>query len=394
MKKKCKICNEKFLDFINLGKHPCADTFLKNQKLSKNLKKVSLKVGFCKCSHLTAIFPIPQKERYQRYDYSYTSDNSPVSRSHFKEIAKNICKKYNLNNDSLVIEAGSNDGTFLKEITNYSKSKIFGIDPSRNINILANKKNIPTLTDFFNFKTSEKIKKKIGKADIFYGANVFNHVGDNLDFLDGVYNTLKDDGKLILEVPDLNSLIQKVGFDTIYHEHRHYYSEKSLEKILKIKNFNIIKIEKINYMAGSIRVYAHKTINKKKKIKLSKVNLREFLVFKKKIKLVIKLMKKFVINNINKKVKVYGIGAATKGNTLLNCCNFNEKKIISILEKSKYKIGKFTPGSGIKIIDEKGHYYKSAYVILPWNITRHLKKKFEKNKKTKYISIQEIIKKI
>jgi len=192
VKKKCKICNEKFLDFINLGKHPCADTFLKNKKLSKNLNKVSLKVGFCKCSHLTAIFPVPQKERYQRYDYSYTSDNSPVSRSHFKQIAKNICKKYNLNNDSLVIEAGSNDGTFLKEITNYSKSKILGIDPSHNINILANKKNIPTLTDFFNFKTSEKIKKNIGRADIFYGANVFNHVDDNLDFLDGAYNILKE----------------------------------------------------------------------------------------------------------------------------------------------------------------------------------------------------------
>ena len=61
---------------------------------------------------------------------------------------------------------------------------------------------------------------------------------------------LSDYGTLILEVPDLKSLIKKVGFDTIYHEHRHYYSEKSINKILSKKGFKIFRIEKINYMAG------------------------------------------------------------------------------------------------------------------------------------------------
>ena len=75
---------------------------------------------------------------------------------------------------------------------------------------------------------------KYGKCDVIYGANVFNHVDDNIDFLNGASLLLKK-GILILEVPDLKSLIEKVGFDTIYHEHRHYYSEKSLNKILKLK---------------------------------------------------------------------------------------------------------------------------------------------------------------
>ena len=103
---------------------------------------------------------------------------------------------------------------------------------------------------------------------------------------------------------------------------------------------------------------------------------------------------KFVRDNRNKNINIYGIGAATKGNTLLNCCKLNSNKIVSILEKSNLKINKYTPGSGIKIIDEKNHVYKNAYIILPWNITKHLKRKFVKYKKTTYISIQEIVKKL
>jgi len=77
VKKSCKICGKKFNLKLNLGKHPCADTFLKKKQNAKNLRKISLAVGYCECSHLTALYPVPQKERYQKYDYSYTSDNSP-----------------------------------------------------------------------------------------------------------------------------------------------------------------------------------------------------------------------------------------------------------------------------------------------------------------------------
>ena len=97
---------------------------------------------------------------------------------------------------------------------------------------------------------------------------------------------------LILEVPDLNSLINKVGFDTIYHEHRHYYSQRSIYKVLARESFEIIKIDNIKYMAGSIRVYAKKTKNNSKSSinykKLSYINLSQFKRFKISILLLMK----------------------------------------------------------------------------------------------------------
>ena len=134
---------------------------------------------------MSAIYPITGYQRYEKYDYSYTSDNSIVSRTHFKKIANFICRKFKINKHNFIIEAGSNDGTFLSEVKNKSKAKVLGIDPAKNISKLAKKKGIETITNYFNYNTSKKILKKNGKADIIYGANVFNHVDDIQDFLLG-----------------------------------------------------------------------------------------------------------------------------------------------------------------------------------------------------------------
>ena len=104
------------------------------------------------------------------------------------------------------------------------------------------------------------------------------------------------------------------------------------------------------------------------------VSFSEFQKFKKKVYLTIQKIKDFVRKN----QPIVGIGAATKGNTLLNCCNFNDNDIKYILDRSKYKINKYTPGSGIKILKEKKSLGNYSALILPWNITRYLikKKKF------------------
>jgi len=396
MKKKtrCTICNKSFDKIIDLGKHPCADTFLSSKKEAEKLPKFPLQVGFCKCSHLTAIYNVSGYQRYQKYKYSYTSNNSPVSRSHFKNLAKKIAKKIKLNSNSFVVEAGSNDGTFLYEINKFSNTKVLGIDPSKNMAKLAKQKGVRTINDFFDLKLTKNLKKKYPKIDFFYGANVFNHVDNPINFLKAIKNLIKPNGLIILEVPDLNSLIKKIGFDTIYHEHRNYFSEKSIYKIFRKEKINIFKIEKIKYMAGSLRIFANlKRSNIKPRFK-NQINLSNIVKFEKNIKTVKERIIEFISRMKIQKKDVAAVGAATKGNTLLNYCDLSSKEIKFILENSKYKINKYTPGSCIKIVDEKLHKNYQALLILPWNITNHLLKKFVKNSKKPYVSIQKIVKKI
>ena len=103
MLKKCRICDKPFKSFLSLGNQPCADTFLKSKKKSINLRRFPLIVGYCKCSHLSSIYPISGFLRYEKYDYSYTSDNSIVSRTHFKKIAHTICNMFKLDKNSFLI---------------------------------------------------------------------------------------------------------------------------------------------------------------------------------------------------------------------------------------------------------------------------------------------------
>ncbi|OUU27717.1 MAG: hypothetical protein CBB97_05640, partial [Candidatus Endolissoclinum sp. TMED37] len=93
----------------------------------------------------------------------------------------------------------------------------------------------------------------------------------------------------------------------------------------------------------------HQKIKLKKKMKLKKISLKQFNLFKKNVHNIISKIKDFVEKN----QPVVGIGAATKGNTLLNCCELTDKHIRFIYDRSIHKINKFTPGSGIKIVKEK-----------------------------------------
>ena len=53
---------------------------------------------------------------------------------------------------------------------------------------------------------------------------------------------------------------------------------------------------------------------------------------------------------LNSKKKIIGYGASTKGNIVLNHANVNNLQIKEICDGSSKKIGKYTPGSNIKLL--------------------------------------------
>lgn len=393
MKKVCNICGNNFVKKFNLGNHPCADSFYNTQSEAIKAKKKPLIIGYCSCHHASAITNISSFDRYKKYDYSYTSGNSPVAISHFKRIATIIKKKFLTNKNFKLLEVASNDGTFLKNFINSKKIKVVGIDPSKYICKIAKKKIKDIINDFFNLKSAAKIKKKYGSFDLIYAANVFNHIDNPYIFLKNCKSILKKNGILIIEIPDLDQLLKKVSFDTIYHEHRNYYSKRSVIKVFKKINIKIMKFEELEYMSGSLRIYAiNQNFSAITYNKFPNFDLRLFNKFIIKSKLIKKKLKKFVYTYKREKKIIAGIGAATKGNTLINYCNFNFNHIDYILDKSPHKINKFTPSSAIPIVSESKTLRIDALIFLPWNINNFLKKKFLNKLKVDYISLSDIVK--
>ena len=88
-------------------------------------------------------------------------------------------------------------------------------------------------------------------------------------------------------------------------------------------------------------------------------------------------MNKFISNLIKNKKKVYLYGASTKGNTLLQYYNLTSKKIPFAAERSPEKWGKYTVGTGIKIISEAEarKLNPDYFLVTPWGFINEFKKR-------------------
>jgi 2-polyprenyl-3-methyl-5-hydroxy-6-metoxy-1,4-benzoquinol methylase len=380
---------------IDLGRHPLADSFLKrNQFKLEKKEKLECFINI-KTKKIFLKSKFPANYRYNNVDYSYTSSNSRLSREHWENFRNNVEKKYKIKNKK-ILEIGSNDGYLLSKFQ--KNNDVLGIDSSATMVKIAKNKNVPSIKKIFNKKTSVKIKKKYGKFDIIIANHVLNHADDDLSFLAGCINLLDENSILIIEVPYWGYQVKNSFFDQIYHEHRNYFTISYFDYLQKKLNLKIIDLEMNNYHGKSIRIFMCK---KKSNYKLSK-KLEKLLLKESKLKLYnintyrtftkkIETYKKEILNKIRKisdGSTIVAIGASAKGNTFLNFMDLNSKVISAVTDSSPHKIGKYTPGSHIKIFEDS--FFKNRKkiyaIILSWNFSKMLKKNvLAYNKNIKFI---------
>ena len=395
----CIVCgNKKLNKVIELGFHPIADTFLKASQIDKPQKLYPLNCLLCqKCGHLQNEYIVPPQERYMENEYSYTASNSKISQEHWQEYCNTVSKNIGLKPNDHVIEFGSNDGLLLSYFRKIGVSTT-GIDPSPNMAALAKKRGINTIIAFLGKTSLKTATQKHGKAKLICGNNVFNHIENPNDVLGHAVKALQKDGFFVFESPYHKDVIEKHLFDTIYHEHISYFSVRSVDLLFRNHGLFITNIEHNLYHGGCIRVYASKNesaYNKKlvnEYIKaenasklFSPATYASFMAKIEKDKFDV-LSKLYALKKNSKKIAA--IGAATKGNTLINYYKLDRNTLQFITDSSKHKIGKYTPGACLPIVhDDKLASEKiDVGLIISWNIGKYLAEKINKiNKKIKLI---------
>jgi hypothetical protein len=383
----CALCGGPDLKpIIDLGYHPCADTFIPESKLPPIERRFPLQVRQCRsCGHAQLAHVVPRHIRYQETDYSYDSSNSPVSIAHFHDLARDVASALGLGVTDLVCDVGSNIGTLLGGFRKVTGCRILGIDPSSNIAALANAQGIPTISDFFGMDVADKVLA-VGRPRVITATNVLNHSEDVGEFFDVVASLIDPRGCIVFEVPYLLEMIKQTAFDTIYLEHINYFSITPLARFLAPRGFGIERIEVSDYMCGTLRLYvrpnaAHSPvvdtyIELEREYGLLSAGVYESFMGR------VQTLK-FKLNKELYDIKaaggkIIGIGAATKGNTLLNYCNIDGDLLEYISDTSPLKVGKVTPGSHIRIVaDESIGKDITHGLILPWNIADHLTKKLK-----------------
>ena len=352
----CHLCaSTNLVNVLDLGFHPLADFFMKESQLQEPEKRYPLAVLLCgNCGHGMNSFVVPAEVRYQENDYSYDSGNSKISIQHFTDMAAEVTKRANVNPGDLVVDIGSNIGTLLGAFKNLG-AEVQGVDPARNIAALAETNGIPTINDFFNASSCAKILEK-GKAKAITITNAFNHISPLDEFMENIVSILDKNGSFVIELPYFLEIIRKKHFDVVYLEHVSYIAIKPLAPYFKKFGLAITHVEENNYMSGSIRIfvgYGQESELVAKQIALEEesglYNLDVWNKFRDNVRnCKINLLRELV-NARAGDGKIAAIGAAAKGNTLLNYCGIDTTLIDFATDASPLKIGKYTPGSHLMI---------------------------------------------
>jgi len=372
----CLLCkNKKLKEIFSLG-NLFVNNFVKKKDIKKGIK-APLNLFYCNnCSLIQLSHIAPQEIMYKRF-YWYRSGVTKTMRLGLRDIFTDSLKYVSLKKSDVVLDIGANDGTLLNC---YKKSgyKTIGCEPAKNLH-----KDLKTncdfsLTDFWSKKNLLKILKKnnLKKPKIITAIGMFYDLEDPNKFISDAAESLDDNGIFISQLMCLKSMIEKNDVGNICHEHIEFYSLKSLKHLFENNGLEIFKIEENNINGGSYRIYCKKYKNGS--IKLPKENVLSLMKgFIKRVKQNKKNTIKFLNNKVKANKKVFLYGASTKGNTVLQYYGINSKLIPYAAEKSPEKIGKYTIGSGIKIISEnRARSLKPDYFfVTPWGFINEFKKK-------------------
>jgi hypothetical protein len=385
----CYICQKnKLIKFLDLGDHPPPLNFV-NKKHNIKIREVfPLQVFFCAdCGLVQLGDAVDPKIMFK--EYLYTSGISTAFRNHLESFAKTLVNRFSPKKSDLVIDIASNDGTLLKFFQNLDV-RVLGIEPS-NIADIAKKNGIDTVKDFFNKSVAKNILDCNGQAKIITITNAFAHIKDLDSIMNGIKLLLDENGVFVSESQYLADIIEKLEYDTIYHEHLRYYSLRSLITLFDRYNMEVFDCERISSHGGSIRVYASfkgkfpKTQNIQKILgKEDELKLTSFSTYEEFAKRVYENKKN--LNTLLNKIKlsgnsIVGISAPARSSTILNFCNIDSNVLDYIAEKSSLKIGKLTPGSHIDVVDDEKliNDQPDYALLLSWHLSDSIISKIKKD---------------
>ncbi|MCS6948497.1 MAG: class I SAM-dependent methyltransferase, partial [Steroidobacteraceae bacterium] len=315
-------------------------------------------------------------------EYPYTSGSTRILRDNFADLYAESSRLLHLRADDLVIDIGSNDGTLL---ANFQRGghRILGIEPT-DIAKIAASRGIPTLQRYFSRSLARAVAQSHGSAKLVTAANCFAHIEDVHDIVDGICDLLAADGVFVSESHYLIDLIERLQYDTIYHEHLRYYSVGSLAYLFAMHGLEIFHVRRIPTHGGSIRVYAARKGTRKIDPRVQQVtaaeprgdDLRRRLQRFRHDVVLSKLRLYSLLRDIKEQGgRICGISAPSRAATLVNYVGLDAAIIDYVCEiEGSLKIGKYMPGTLIPVVEEHRMFadQPACAVVFSWHIAAEL----------------------
>jgi hypothetical protein len=375
----CRACGGRRLrPFLSLGRTPLANAFLRSAEEFASEAFYPLDVYRCDTCSLVQLSDVIHAEALFR-NYIYVTGTSETMARHNVQYARAVVDQLRLESTDLVIEIASNDGSLLQCFKQHGV-RTLGVEPALNVAQMAIAGGIETITPFFDFSTARQIRDSYGPAKGVIGNNVLAHVDDTRDFLHGCKALLDKNGLVIIEVPYLCDLVDKLEYDTIYHEHLCYFSVGTLLCLCDAVGLSVVRMDHVDVHGGSLRMYAGRTEDygphkdavrtwAKQESELGLTSFGRLQNFAADVDRNRRALLQLLSSLKQKGETIAGYGAPAKSTTLLNYCGINSSVIACTVDRNPMKVGLFTPGVHIPVLPVSILLERQpAYVlILAWN---------------------------
>jgi SAM-dependent methyltransferase len=338
-----------------------------------------LTLGLCADCALVQLRHVVRREALFS-DYLYFSSYSRSMLQHAQALAAALVAERRLGPDSLVVEIASNDG-YLLQYFQQAGVPVLGIEPARNIAAVArDERGIPTVAEFFTHALAERLRAEGKRADVVLGLNVLAHVDDVNGFVRGMATILSDEGVAVIEVPYVRDLVDRVEFDTIYHEHLFYFSIHAVAALVARHGLVVQRVDRVPVHGGSLRLHigrgarhspeVQRLLDEERAIGLT--TGAYFTRFRQRIEGVRETLGATLTRLKTEGATVAAYGAAAKGAILLNYCGIGPDRVAWVADRSPHKQGRRMPGCRIPIVDPSrmATEHPDYVLLLVWNL-RH-----------------------
>ncbi len=379
----CRGCGGAGLEtFLDLGEMPLANALLRRKEDFACERRWPLSVCLCAACGLVQTPDVVDRDVLFG-GYPYLTGVSHAMVEHFHAYARRVIERLGLVPGDLVVEIGSNDGTLL-EFFHREGVRTLGIEPAVEAAERARRRGIETIGRFFDASVAEALVRDHGGARVVVANNVLAHVDEPVDFLAGCRSIVEGSaggGSVVVEVPWLGDLVERLAYDTIYHEHLCLFSVGGLLQIFSGAGLVLEHVEHVPVHGGSLRLWAaprrgpraHEPAVLDWTDRERRSGLRDLARLSRFASDVATARRDLL--GLLKALREQGsriaaCGAPAKGAVLLNACGIGPDLVEYTVDKNPLKVGSWLPGMHVPILslatlEERRPDYA---LLLAWNL--------------------------
>jgi hypothetical protein len=309
-------------------------------------------------------------------DYFYRSSTNDTMRRDLRNVVDAVLERQRPKDGAVVVDIGSNDGTMISMYPDGLRR--IGVEPAKNIAWDHLHPSIQVVNDYFSRQALEPVLDG-RKVDIFTCCAMFYDLDAPNSFVADVKSLLAPDGVWCIQLSYLVLMLENLNFYDICHEHLEYYSLETLETLMSRHDLTIFDAETNEVNGGSVRVFiTHRERSPGASPSLQALLARErdfdltdprtLLAFDDRIKTLARVVRAFIVNEVQAGRLVIGLGASTKGNVLLQLFGITKDMLPCISEINPAKIGLRTLGTDMELVSDEtaNSLGPSAKLVLPW----------------------------